>query len=184
MFKNVAGQKLVIYAHDTIGDDAATGDAANITGSYSLDGGVRFAITDTNPTELDSTNMPGIYIFDLSQAETNGNMITFYAKSTTAGIRIEPIVIFTMPADFTSLTTAGIITAMKAMTGITEGGTWTWEKILKIMAAFAAGDWRKSADGTKQELMDAEDGTTVILEQLLTRSPSPSSNYRDITVKI
>ncbi len=70
------------------------------------------------------------------------------------------------------------------MTGITEGGTWTWEKVLKITTAFAAGDWRLNSAGTKQELMDAENGTTVILEQDLTKSPANGNNYRDITVKI
>jgi len=83
-----------------------------------------------------------------------------------------------------SLDVDELAAAMKAITGLTEGGTWTWEKIMKIVAAFAAGDWRKSADGTKQELMDAEDGTTVILEQTLTRSPAANANYRNITVKI
>jgi len=74
--------------------------------------------------------------------------------------------------------------AMKAITGITEGGTWTWEKIMKITTAFMAGDWRLDATGTKQELMDAEDGSTVILEQDITRSPSAGNKYRDILVKI
>lgn len=78
-----------------------------------------------------------------------------------------------------------IVTAMLAMVGITEGGTWTYEKAMKIMTAFMAGNWRvKASDSTKQELMDAEDGTTVILEQSITRSPSVGSKYRDITVKI
>ena len=75
--------------------------------------------------------------------------------------------------------------AMKAITGITEGGTWTWEKIMKIMTAWTAGNWRvKATDSNTQELLDAEDGTTVILEQTLTRSPSAGNDYRKITVKI
>jgi hypothetical protein len=75
--------------------------------------------------------------------------------------------------------------AMLAVTGITVGGTWTWAKIMKIAAAYAAGNWRvKETDPTKQELLDAEDADTVILEQSITRSPSAGSNYRDITVKI
>jgi len=78
-----------------------------------------------------------------------------------------------------------IVAAMKAMTGITEGGTMTWETVMKIMTAFIAGNWRvKSGDSTKQELLDAENGTTVILEQSITRSPSAGNKYRDITVKI
>lgn len=74
--------------------------------------------------------------------------------------------------------------AMKTITGLTVGGTWTWEKIMKITTAFIGGDWRLSADGTKQELLDAEDGATIILEQDLTRSPSAGDKYRNLTVKI
>jgi len=75
--------------------------------------------------------------------------------------------------------------AMKAITGITVGGSWTWEKIMKIAAAFIAGNWRvKSSDATVQQLLDAEDGATVILEQSITRSPGAGSNYRDMTVLI
>lgn len=82
-------------------------------------------------------------------------------------------------------TAISLSTAMKAVIGITEGGTWTWPKVMKIMTAFAAGNWRvKESDSTKQELLDAEDGTTVILEQTITRSPSAGNKYRDITVKI
>ena len=56
---------------------------------------------------------------------------------------------------------------------------------MKIMTAWAAGNWRvKPTDITKQELMDAENGTIIILEQSLTKSPSAGGDYRDITVKI
>ena len=98
MLKNLASQKIAVYAHNTIADSAKTGDAANITGRYSLDGAAMSAITDTNPTELDSTNAPGIYLFDLTQAETNGAMIVFYAKSSTTGVRITPVIVDTLPA--------------------------------------------------------------------------------------
>jgi len=88
-------------------------------------------------------------------------------------------------AIFAEISEDQIVAAIKAITGITEGGTWTWEKVMTIMAAFIAGNWRvKTADSTKQELMDAENGTTVILEQSITRSPAAGSKYRDITVKI
>jgi len=78
-----------------------------------------------------------------------------------------------------------ITDAMKEMTGITEGGTWQFDKVVKIITAWIAGNWRlKETDTTKQELLDPDDGTTVILEQSLTHSPDAGSNYRDITVKI
>ncbi len=81
--------------------------------------------------------------------------------------------------------TTELAAAMKAITGITVGGTWTWEKIIKITTAWIAGNWRlKSTDANVQELLDAEDGTTVILEQSLTRAPGAGLDYRSITVKI
>ena len=100
LFKNVANQKIHIYAYDSTTGAAKTGDAANITGYVSLDGTAN-AIDDTNPAEVDSTNMPGLYVFDLTQAETNCNAFALVAKSSTANIRIEPIIGFTTGAAIT-----------------------------------------------------------------------------------
>lgn len=100
LFKNVAGQHIHIYAYDSTTGDAKTGDANNITGYVSLDGTAN-AIDDTNPTEVDATNMPGIYAFDLAQAETNCNSIAFAFKSSTENIRIEPVIGFTTGAAVT-----------------------------------------------------------------------------------
>ncbi len=92
---------------------------------------------------------------------------------------------FSIQNRFVNITAEEVVIAMKAMTGITEGGTWTWEKVLKITTAFAAGNWRvKPTDASKQELMDAENKTTVILEQDITKSPTVGNKYRNIVVKI
>lgn len=48
MYRNVASQKLAVYAWDGASGEAKTGDAANA---------------------------PGVYISDLTQAETNGDLI-------------------------------------------------------------------------------------------------------------
>lgn len=101
LFKNTASQKIHVYAYDSTTGAAKTGDAANITGYVSLDG-VANAIDDTNPAEVDATNMPGIYAFDLAQAETNCDAFALYAKSATANIRLEPIIGFTVPANLKS----------------------------------------------------------------------------------
>ena len=113
-----------------------------------------------------------------------GDSILAYLSGVnfTAG-EYQPEVTVINPDDC-KMTASELEAAMKAITGITVGGTWTWEKIMKITTAFVGGDWRLSADGTKQELMDAENGTTVILEQTLTRSPVAGSKYRNYTVKI
>jgi hypothetical protein len=101
LFKNTASQKIHVYAYDSTTGAAKTGDAANITGYVSLDGTAN-AIDDTNPTEVDATNMPGVYAFDLTQAETNCNAFALYAKSATANIRLEPIIGFTTPTNLKS----------------------------------------------------------------------------------
>lgn len=102
MFKNVSGQKIQLFCFDTTTGAPKTGDAANITAYVSKDHGSATALTDTSATELDSTNAKGIYIFDLTQGETNGDELTFSAKSSTSNISITPRFISTNPANFTA----------------------------------------------------------------------------------
>lgn len=98
MYKNVASQKIAVYATTLSTGAAKTGDASNITAQISLDGGATAATNDANPAELDATDAPGIYVFDMQQAETNADMIVLYSKSSTSGVSIEPVVIYTRPA--------------------------------------------------------------------------------------
>lgn len=100
MQKNVAGQKWIVFAFDADGDPK-TGDADQITANLRIDGGDANAVDDTNPTELED----GYYVFDLSQAETNGNMILICPASSTSGIQVVgvPGVVFTsdyQPGDY------------------------------------------------------------------------------------
>ncbi|MFA5187042.1 MAG: hypothetical protein WC551_11220 [Patescibacteria group bacterium] len=95
MFKNVGSQKIAVFAYDTAAAAPKTGDAANITAQISLDGGATAATDDTNPTELDATDAPGIYIFDLTQAETNADLIILSAASATSDIVLEPVIVYT-----------------------------------------------------------------------------------------
>jgi len=99
LYKNVAGQKVAVFAWDTANSTEKTGDAGNITAQISKDGGATAASNDANPTELDATDAPGVYIFDLTQAESNADLFVLFAKSSTADIKIEPVVIYTMPGD-------------------------------------------------------------------------------------
>jgi hypothetical protein len=95
VWKNVASQKVAVYAYDTSGGAPKTGDAANITAQVSKDGGACAASSDTNPTELDSTNAPGVYLFDLTAAETNCDLLVLSADSATADVVIEPVLAYT-----------------------------------------------------------------------------------------
>ena len=95
IYKNQAGQKIAIFAWDSLTSAAKTGDAANITARISLDGAAVAQTDDDNPTELNSTYANGIYIFNLTQAETNANFIVLNAKSSTSGVIIDPVICWT-----------------------------------------------------------------------------------------
>lgn len=100
MHKNVASQKFTCRAYDSTTGLPATGDAANITCKVAIDDGSTAAVTDTNPTELES----GLYRFDLTQAETNGDKLEFIPVSSTSGIVLASQVIYTNPQYFADLT--------------------------------------------------------------------------------
>ncbi|HDZ37152.1 MAG TPA: hypothetical protein ENH62_02510 [Marinobacter sp.] len=103
MFKNVASQKIAVFAWDNANGVPMTGDAANITAQISIDGGVTAATNDVNPTELDATDAPGVYLFNMIKAETNGGLIILSAVSVTADIDLQPVFIYTqdLGAEFT-----------------------------------------------------------------------------------
>jgi hypothetical protein len=84
MQKNVASQKWTVFAFDRTDNSPQTGDAANITANIKIDGGAAGATNDTNPTELED----GYYEFDLTQAETNGNLLQLFPASGTADIQV------------------------------------------------------------------------------------------------
>lgn len=107
MFKNVASQKLIVFAFDSTTNLPKTGDAANLTAYVSKDFGSVTVLGDTSATEMDSTNAKGYYLFDLTQAETNADALLFSAKSSTSNIVVigAPAYIATNPASFSSFTT-------------------------------------------------------------------------------
>jgi hypothetical protein len=110
MFKNVASQKLVVFAFDSTTNTPKTGDAVNLTAYVSKDYGAATVLGDTSATEIDATNAKGYYLFDLTQAETNADTLAFSAKSATANVVVigVPAVVFTAPATgFLAPTTAG-----------------------------------------------------------------------------
>ena len=47
-------------------------------------------------TELDATDAPGVYLFDMTQAETNGDLIIVSAVSSTSNIDLQPAFIYTV----------------------------------------------------------------------------------------
>ena len=95
MFKNVASQKVAVFAWDNAAGAAKTGDAANISAQISKDGAATAATNDVAPTELDATDAPGIYIFDMTQAETNADLVVIAPVSSTSDIVLRPVIIYT-----------------------------------------------------------------------------------------
>lgn len=84
MYKNVAGQKIRVFAFDRATAAPVTGDAANITCKVSLDSATATALADVNPTETED----GYYLFDLAQSETNANTLDFYPESSSDGVQV------------------------------------------------------------------------------------------------
>lgn len=84
MKKNVAGQKVRVFAFNRTTNVPVTGDAANITCKASKDNGAATALGDVNPTETED----GYYLFDLTQAETNADTLDFYPESSTPNVQV------------------------------------------------------------------------------------------------
>lgn len=104
MFKNVAGQKIALFAFDVSTGLPKTGDAANITAYVNKDWAGVNALTDTSATEISSANSAGWYLFDLTQAESNADALLFSGKSLTANISVVGRPIDTIPANLSNLT--------------------------------------------------------------------------------
>ena len=95
MFKNVASQKVAVFAWDNAAGVPKTGDAANISAQISKDGAACAATNDAAPAELDAVDAPGIYLFDMTQAETNADLISITPDSSTTDVVFRPIIIYT-----------------------------------------------------------------------------------------
>jgi len=96
-YKNKSGQSIAIYAHDTSADAPKTGDAANITARIFKDNGAGVQTNDVNPTELDPIYAKGVYVFNMTQEETNADLIVLPPQSATPNVSIEPVFIYTEP---------------------------------------------------------------------------------------
>ncbi len=125
MLKNTASQKLAIFAFTPADGLPKTGDSANLTAYVSKDYGTVTVLGDTSATEMDATNAPGWYLFDLTQSETNADALLFSGKSSTSGVKLVGQWVFTVPAKFTTLVidSAGLADANAVKVGPTGSGT-------------------------------------------------------------
>lgn len=145
MFKNVTGQKLIVFAFDSTTNLPKTGDAANLTAYVSKDWGAVTVLGDTSATEMDATNAKGYYLFDLTQAETNGDCLLFSAKSSTANIVVigVPATVYTTPPNFTALSiSSGNVTVAGYASGQAPLQPTVAGRTLDVSAGGEAGvDW-------------------------------------------
>ena len=158
MFKNVAG-KVAVFAWDQSSGAAKTGDADQITAQISKDGAACAATDDANPTELDSTDAPGIYIFDMLQAETNANLVVITPVSSTADIVLRPVIIYTQ----TVMLTTSDITGVEVDN---DGTAISLAGALKLMLSILAG--KSSGGGTAtvvfRDINDAKDRISATVD--------------------
>ena len=83
MYKNTASQKWTVFAFDRTDNAPKTGDAGQISAVIRIDGAEN-VVDDVHPTELTL----GYYEFDITQAETNGDLLTIIPTSSTANIQV------------------------------------------------------------------------------------------------
>ena len=115
MLKNTAGQKWTVFAFDSTTNLPVMGDASNITADLRLDGGAANPVNDTNPTELEH----GYYCFDISQAESNADMILISPVSSTTNV----IVIGVPGSVWTTVPTAVEVAAIIAGLTVSPSGS-------------------------------------------------------------
>jgi len=127
MYKNIDAQKVAIYAHDTANDAPKTGDQANITAYISKDGGGASQTNDVNPTQLDAANLPGVYVFDLLQEETNCDLFVLVAQSVTADVQIEAVIAYTLDQSSVKADVSNLDTTVSSRSSHTAANVWAVE---------------------------------------------------------
>jgi hypothetical protein len=163
--KNVASQKLKVFAFDSTTNAPKTGDAANITCKVSKDYAVSAALTDTNPTE--AADGGGYYLFDLTQAETNADVLDFFPVSSTGDIVVIPVCSpYTVYASFSD----NVAQSQDHTTNVNSAAT---------DAASAATDAASAAADTTQLLIDVAANQTD-LNAILATVPTINTALSDI----
>lgn len=157
MIKNVTGQKVSIFARDVNGVGVG-GDAANITAYISKDGAAPAQSNDVNPAELDGTNMPGVYTFDLTQAETDCDEFILYPKSSTSGVYISLVKASTsnITADSNGIVEANI----KQIDGLATNGNNATLKLKQLHIQNTDGDGFMAIGGLTGAGISASGGGT------------------------
>jgi len=80
--KKYSGAETRVFAFTAATGLPVTGGAAQLSCKVSKNSGTATALADTSATEVED----GYYLFDLTQAETNGDTLDFYPESSTSGV--------------------------------------------------------------------------------------------------
>jgi len=154
IYKNVASQSIGVFAYDSTTGAAKTGDAGNITAYISLDFAAPAQTNDVNPTELDAVNAPGWYVFDLTQAETNAEVIVLAPVSVTADILIDQVQVVTQDASISSRASQASVDVVDGIVDaiLVDTGTDIPVSIAALNDLDAVGVW---AHGTRTLTMTA-----------------------------
>lgn len=168
LLKNVASQGVFLYEYIIATGLPKTGDSANITGYWSLDGGTATVFGTANPTEVSSSHMPGVYWQPLAQGETNGNHIAYCWTSSTTGMAVQPLTVLTtgvgLPnSDILAAILAKAIGSPRAIDSVADGSMLVSDALWAALC-WAAG--KVTASGTSMVIATPSTNTTVRTQTL------------------
>lgn len=183
------GQSVTIQyvAWDNSASSGKTGDSANHTLRWVKDG--TSSATTNSPSEIDSTNAPGVYKITMTATEAQCQVGTLAGKSSTANVSIVPITITfenlptASPASSGGLPTCGTgsnqlsTTSGKVQLDLTQAvpTSNTAETVGDALnAARAQGFGKWTISGTTLTLY-ANDGTTAVKTFTLDSATAPTS---------
>lgn len=108
MFRATAG-KAYVFAFTPADGLPKTGDAAQITAYIAKDFGSVTVLGDTSATEVEATNAPGYYVFDVTGTEATCDVALISGKSSTSGVKVigAPAVIYPRPVNHGLLVISG-----------------------------------------------------------------------------
>lgn len=132
MIKNQPDQRWRLFAFNRITSDPVTGDAANITAKLEKDY-TGLQPTVAAPVEIED----GYYYVPLTQAETDANVLSLIARSSTPDVQVigVPGEIHTYPANFANINIdADGHFVLRPVDGLTE------VQFRQVLSAFMLGE--------------------------------------------
>ena len=171
-FPSAAAGRYIINIYLRAGASPAITDALLGTGEIIWNGSAEVTVIDTSG-QVDVGTIEGSDATDQINAEAD-TALTDYDPPTKAELD-------SGLAALNDPSATDVVSALMADTGVTAGGTWTYEEWCKMLGAYLLGTWQdKSGTGSLvQEILDPEDDATVILEL----SASATSPYKTTTKK-